>query len=109
MEAMATPEADSPDLQWFKRNVQAQASPNGSCALPAISQGYPHANACLTYTHFRTSTEYLQEHKNQLEQTNRIIAKAEANGWARVAEMNQQVKTNLQNIIEGLEDDDIEG
>ena len=33
-------EADDPELQWFKKNVQAQALPNGSCALPTISQEY---------------------------------------------------------------------
>lgn len=27
------PEAETEDLQWFKRSVQAQTLPNGSCAL----------------------------------------------------------------------------
>ena len=31
----AYPELDTADLQWFKRNVQAQALPNGSCSLPS--------------------------------------------------------------------------
>ncbi|MFN6558613.1 MAG: tyrosine-type recombinase/integrase [Nostoc sp. ChiSLP01] len=96
-------EADVTDLQWFKRNIQAQALPNGSCALPTISQGCPHANSCLTCTHFRTTDLYLQEHKQQLEQTNQIIQKAEANGWVRQIEMNQKVKSNLEKIISALE------
>ncbi|GAB4528535.1 MAG: hypothetical protein Tsb0014_09910 [Pleurocapsa sp.] len=101
-----TPEVETSDLQWFKRTVQAQALPNGSCALPIISQGCPHANACLTCTHFRTTSEHLDEHKKQLRQTEKLIAKAESNGWLRQAEMNQKVRTNLKNIISGLESDD---
>ncbi|MEH2325886.1 MAG: tyrosine-type recombinase/integrase [Nostoc sp.] len=102
-------EADMVDLQWFKKNIHAQALPNGSCALPTISQGCPHANACLTCTHFRTTSEYLAEHKQQLEQTNQIIQKAEANGWMRQIEMNQKIKTNLENIISVLEVDANDG
>ncbi|ELS03576.1 site-specific recombinase XerD [Xenococcus sp. PCC 7305] len=100
------PEAQTEDLQWFKRTVQAQALPNGSCALPIISQGCPHANACLTCTHFRTTLEYLDYHKQELKQTEKIIQKAEANGWQRQVEMNKKVKANLENIIRGLESND---
>lgn len=97
------PEVETPDLEWFKRNIQAQALPNGSCALPTISQGCPHANACLTCTHFRTTAEFLSEHKKELEQTERILEKAKANGWVRQIEMNEKVAENLHKIIEGLE------
>lgn len=95
--------ADDEELQWFKRNINAQALPNGSCALPTISQGCPHANACLTCTHFRTTVEHLSEHKKQIKQTERVIEKAKINGWIRQVEMNEAVKTNLENIIAGLE------
>lgn len=95
--------ADDADLQWFKRNINAQALPNGSCALPTISQGCPHANACLTCTHFRTTIEHLTEHKKQLKQTEKLIEKAKANGWVRQVEMNEAVSANLKNIIVGLE------
>ena len=94
---------DTADLQWFKRNVQAQALPNGSCALPAPTMQCPHANACLTCTHFRTTLEFLDTHKEQLQQTEKIIEKAEANGWQRQVEMNERIKTNLKNIISSLE------
>lgn len=96
-------EADDEGLQWFKRNINAQALPNGSCALPTISQGCPHANACLTCTHFRTTTEHLPEHKKQLKQTEKLIEKAKANGWLRQVEMNETVKVNLESMIAGLE------
>jgi integrase len=98
-----TPEIEITDLQWFKRNIQAQALPNGSCALPTIAQGCPHANACLTCTHFRTTAEYIEEHKKQLEQTEQLIEKAKANNWLRQVEMNEKVAANLHKIIERLE------
>lgn len=96
------PGLDVIDLQWFKRNTQAQALPNGSC-VPAPMKECPHANACLTCIHFRTHIEFLDQHKKELEQTNKIIEKARANGWTRQFEMNERVAKNLQNIINALE------
>lgn len=97
------PELDTDELQWFKRNVQAQALPNGSCALPAPMKECPHANACLTCTHFRTTIEFLDQHKAELEETEKILKKARTNGWTRQIEMNERVANNLQNIINTLE------
>jgi integrase/recombinase XerD len=94
------------DLAWFKRNIQAQALPNGSCVLPTISQGCPHANACQTCTHFRTTADFLEQHKNQLEETQEILQKAIANGWTRQIEMNEKVESNLKNIVKALESKD---
>lgn len=102
-------EADDESLQWFKKNIQAQTLPKGSCALPTISKGCPHANACLTCTHFRNSTEYLEEHKKELVQTEQLIEKAKANGWIRQVEMNEKVKANLKSMIAGLEGSSDEG
>lgn len=94
---------DDSDLQWFKRHIHAQALPNGSCALPAVQQQCPHANACLTCTHFRTTIEYLNQHKSQLAQTEQIIEKAKENGWVRQVEMNEQIAENLRKMIQSLE------
>lgn len=99
----ANPELEIADLQWFKKNIQAQALPNGSCALPTIMQSCPHANACLTCTHFRTTIKFLDQHKQQLDATEKIIEKAKANNWNRQAEMNERVASNLRNIINTLE------
>jgi integrase/recombinase XerD len=101
--ASNVPEIETLDLAWFKRNIQAQALPNGSCALPTISQGCPHANACLTCTHFRTTAEFLDEHRKQLEETEKILSKAVLNGWVRQVEMNEKVAVNLRNIVTTLE------
>ncbi|MEO0378201.1 MAG: tyrosine-type recombinase/integrase, partial [Cyanobacteria bacterium P01_A01_bin.17] len=104
-----TIEADNLDLQWVKRNIQAQALPNGTCALPVISKGCPHANACLTCTHFRTSPEHLPTHKQERDTTVQIIAKAEANSWTRMKEMNEKKLESLNNIITALEGGEEDG
>ena len=99
-------ELENTEYQWFKKNVLAQALPNGSCALPVHLKQCPHANSCLTCGHFRTTLEHLDSHKSQLEQTEQLLDKAKANGWQRQIEMNEQVATNLKKIIHALEDDD---
>lgn len=97
------PELDTGDMQWFKGNIQAQALANGYCGLPKALNDCPHANACLTCGHFRTSKEFLAVHKQELENVNKVIEKAKANGWERQLEMNQKVKQNLDKIISSLE------
>jgi len=50
----------------------------------------------------RPST-FLNVHKAELQETERVIAKANANGWSRQLEMNDQKRVNLVNIITSLE------
>lgn len=97
-------EADNLEAQWLKKNIMAQALPNGLCALPAKIGSCPHANACLTCTHFRTSIDYLESHKKQLEETEKIVETAKEKGWQRQLEMNEKVADNLRNIINGIEE-----
>jgi integrase/recombinase XerD len=49
----------SSDAVWLKRNILAQALPNGVCRLPIQQGECPHANACLTCVHFGTTKKYL--------------------------------------------------
>ena len=58
---------------------------------------------------FVTTAEFLPQHHAQRQQALQIITAAEANGQARVAEMNRQVAGNLDKIITALEADDGEG
>ncbi len=58
---------------------------------------------------FVTTAEFLPQHHAQRQQTLRIITAAEANGHARVAEMNRQVAANLDKIITALEAGSREG
>ncbi len=52
---------------------------------------------------FVTTPEFLPRHHAQRQTTLQIITAAEANGHARVAEMNKQVAANLDKIITALE------
>ena len=54
---------------------------------------------------FLTTAEFLPQHHAQRKQTLQIISVAEANGNARLAEMNRQVAGNLDSIISALEAD----
>lgn len=93
------------DAAWMKQNLARakMALPNGYCGLP-LQKSCPHANACLTCPLFITTAEFLPEHHRQLEQTRTLIARAEASGHARMAQMNRAVETNLLTIISTLED-----
>jgi hypothetical protein len=78
---------DTGDLQWFTRNVLAQALTNGYGAIPILAGPCPHPNARLNCAHFRTDISFLEAHKSELRETDRVIAKATANGWARQIEI----------------------
>lgn len=92
------------DLQWFKKNIMAQALPNGFCALPALAAPCPFPNACLTCANFRTNVSFLEVLRCELAATEALLDKARANRWARQLEMNEQVRSNLQRIIASLEE-----
>jgi integrase len=94
---------DDIDARWLKKNIMAQALPNGTCALPIISNSCPHANACLTCVNFRTDHRYLDIHKAQLEKTKAIVLQAKQNGWQRQLEMNLAIQANLEKIVNALE------
>ena len=52
---------------------------------------------------FVTTAQFLPQHHAQRQATLQIISAADANGQARVAEMNRQVAGNLDKIIATLE------
>lgn len=93
------------DAAWMKHNLARakMALPNGYCGLP-LQKSCPHANACLTCPLFITTAEFLPEHHRQLGQTRDLITRAEANGQARMVQMNREVETNLLTIINTLQE-----
>ena len=91
------------DLHLLKKKVLAQSLPNGSCARPIVLGECPHANACLTCGDFRTTIEFLYQHKAQLKETEKLVKIAEEKGWKRHGEMNTKVRDNLKKIITTLE------
>lgn len=96
---------DDKDLQWFKKKVMGEVLPHGYCGLPAnltCSKG----NACLQCGHFRTTKEFLPNHKEHKKRTVEVLAKAKQNGWTRQIQVNEEILTNLNSIISELEKDD---
>ncbi|MFG2638793.1 hypothetical protein ACGFX8_34455 [Streptomyces sp. NPDC048362] len=55
---------------------------------------------------FVTTPEFLPQHRQQRQQLMQIVSAAEARGQLRVVEMNQQVLSNLDQIITALEADE---
>jgi site-specific recombinase XerD len=92
------------EAAWAKQRLGrvTQALPNGYCGLP-LQQTCPHANACLTCPMFVTTAEFLPQHRTHRQQVIQLISAAQARGQARVAEMNQQVLDNLDQIITVLD------
>jgi integrase len=91
------------DALVLKRNVQAQALPNGQCHLPVQAGPCPHANACLTCGHFRSTARFLPVLKQQLADAERMMEWAKDNDAGRVLEMNERVAANLRKMIAALE------
>ncbi|MGH3428953.1 MAG: tyrosine-type recombinase/integrase, partial [Mycobacteriales bacterium] len=98
------PAGPTADAQWMKERLgrAKQTLANGDCGRP-LQQECPHPNACLTCPDFLTDERFLDQHRRQLARTGKLIARAEANGQFRMAEMNRKVEANLTNIITGLE------
>jgi integrase/recombinase XerD len=91
------------DALVLKRSVQAQALPNGQCHLPVQAGPCPHANACLTCGHFRSTVRFLPVLKQQLADADRMVDWAKENDAKRVLEMNERVAGNLRKMIAALE------
>jgi ferredoxin len=100
------PDGPLGQAQWAKTRygMATQTLSNGYCGLP-IQKSCPHANACLTCPVFLSGPEFLPELREQRHRTLTLIQAATGNGQTRVAEMNQQVLTNLDKMIGEIETD----
>ena len=92
------------DLQWMKKQVLGEILPNGYCGLP-VQLTCSKGNACLQCGDFRTTREFLDQHKEHRERTKKALEKAKANNWKRQIQVNEEVFKNLNNIINELEKD----
>lgn len=99
------PDGPLAQAQWAKTRygIATQTLPNGYCGLP-VQKSCPHANACLTCPVFLTGPEFLPELREHRGRTLTLIQDAEACGHTRVAQMNQQVLTNLDRMIGGVDE-----
>ena len=98
------PELDNADNYQFKKGILGEVLANGYCALPArltCSKG----NACLQCGDFRTTLEFLEQHKEHRDRTQKALSVAKTNNWQRQIQVNEDVLNNLNNIINSLEQD----
>ena len=96
------PEINNANNYTFKKGILGEVLANGYCALPArltCSKG----NACLQCGDFRTTLEFLDQHKEHRERTQKALAVAKTNNWQRQIQVNEDVLNNLNNIINSLE------
>ena len=92
-------------IEYLKKGINAQALPNGICALPTKLSKCPHANSCLTCNYFGTNKNYLSILIQQRKDTKELLDVAIDNGWEMQIETNKEVLTNLDRIIEELENE----
>lgn len=97
------PDLDTAEMQWIKKNMKAQALPNGFCGLPITLNCPVQGSPCLFCPHFRTTKEHLEVHQKQLKNTEKLIENARAKDWQRQVETNLPIAENLKKIISGLE------
>lgn len=91
------PELDNDRDGRMKKKVLAETLSNRYCRLPALTCSQ--RNACLTCGDFPTAIEFLEQHKEHLERTKKLLVAA-ANGWQRQTQVNQDVKKSLENIYQ---------
>jgi integrase len=98
------PEGPLAQAQWAKTRygMATQTLPNGYCGLP-LQKSCPHANACLTCPVFLTGPEFLPELREQRRRTLTLIDVSNNKGQSRMVEMNQQILTNLERMINEAE------
>jgi site-specific recombinase XerD/transposase-like protein len=98
------PEIDNAYNYTFKKGILGEVLANGYCALPArltCSKG----NACLQCGDFRTTLEFLEQHKEHRDRTQKALEVAKTNNWQRQIQVNEDVLNNLNNIINSLEEE----
>lgn len=96
--------SDSDRILWMRENLKAQALPNGLCMLPVKLGKCPHANACLDGCEFfRTSKEYLPEHRLFVSRLEAYIDMCARYNWLPQKEAAERVRHNVLEIIGSLE------
>ncbi|MFJ5779999.1 hypothetical protein [Streptomyces sp. NPDC093094] len=80
--------------------------PNGYCGAP-VQTDYEYANPCLDCRFFITTGDFLQQHRQQRQETSELITQAEDAGLARVAEKNRRTLGKIISALEGTAENQI--
>lgn len=94
---------DIAEINWLRKNINAQILPNGFCGLPVKMGKCDSGNYCLECSKFRTDETFLEVHKQQLEVSKRLLENAKENGWEIQIETNKKVINTLEKIISSIE------
>ncbi len=94
---------DAAEIEWLRKNINAQMLPNGFCGLPVKMGNCDAGNFCLDCSKFRTDETFLDVHKQQLLVTEKILQKAKEEHWEAQILTNEKLKMRLEKIIASLE------
>ncbi|RQW98745.1 site-specific recombinase [Micromonospora inaquosa] len=98
--------ADHPlaSAAWTRLSlVRAKVTlPNGYCGAP-VQTDCEYANPCLDCRFFITTADFLDQHRRQRDDTDKLIDDAQAAGLSRIAERNRRTLGRLDAIITALE------
>ena len=101
--APVNPDLDTAEMQWIKKGMGVQTTDNGYCTL-LWTQNCPHQQLpCKECGSWVTTLEFLDSHKKELEETEKIIENARQKNWQRQIEKNVPRAERLKKIISGME------
>lgn len=101
--APINPDLDTAEMQWIKKGMGMQTTDNGYCTL-LWTQTCPHQDLpCKSCGSWVTTLDFLDSHKQELEETEKIIENARQKGYQRQIEKNVPRADRLKKIISGME------
>lgn len=101
--APVNPDLDTAEMQWIKKGMGMQTTDNGYCTL-LWTQTCPHQDLpCKGCGSWVTTLDFLDSHKQELKETEKIIENARQKGYQRQIEKNVPRADRLKKIISGME------
>ncbi|AFZ37334.1 integrase family protein [Stanieria cyanosphaera PCC 7437] len=101
--APVNPDLDTAEMQWIKKGMGVQTTDNGYCTL-LWTQTCPHQDLpCKSCGSWVTTLDFLDSHKQELKETEKIIENARQKGYQRQIEKNVPRAERLKRIISGME------
>ncbi len=96
-------DSDEDYAEYMRKFINAQMLPDGVCARPVKLGKCKHCNACLFCDDYRTSSEFLDSHKNHLNRIESYLKVAKVNGWVIQEKQAEETKKVLIKLIAKLE------
>lgn len=101
--APINPDLDTAEMQWIKKGMGVQTTDNGYYTL-LWTQTCPYQQLpCKECGSWVTTLNFLDSHKKELEETEKVIENARQKGYQRQIEKNVPRAERLRKIISGME------